>query len=538
MTFLYLSVRYAAMPYIVIFMLITLPTISVADAVRVSDILNQFAYYNDCNRWLSGNILFLALNWLNVVVTALLGVIMIARLHAMYQQSRNILVFLVVMFLGITIACVGITATATSHIIGEEFILSGTCQCNYNYEGDAQLLNSMTWILCTLWEVLSLCLAVWIAVKRFRELRRRPRGEWTFGDCLMVVIKTHVVYFASFAVGSCFALGFLSPTLTLFFVSCAAVIYDWALAFGQEFELVWVSRVPYLNNNIQPKPGAAETLDPRNSSISRCALPWNIVHRHFHAAKSSNSLGDRFRVSKISDLLVQYNDIDSCNIMYSALTWMTVVVNAMLGVVIITRLHVMYQQSRKMLVFLVSIFLAVTIACGVIAVIGSKNTLGEQLILSGTYQCTYDYEGDTGLLDSMAWLLYTVWEVLALCLAVWIVIKHFRALRRPLAGWSIGDCFTVLIKAHVVYFASFVAVSCFQLGFLSPGILDSSSVGADVYAGLLEFASIAQMFVLGPRLILSIREYDAKLVADSDTGIDMPPMVFQEGSDVSSGDDV
>jgi hypothetical protein len=46
------------------------------------------------------------------------------------------------------------------------------------------------------------------------------------------------------------------------------------------------------------------------------------------------------------------------------------------------------------------------------------------------------------------------------------------------------------------------------------------------------------MFVLGPRLILSIREYEAKLVTDSDAGIDMPPIVFQEGSDVSNCGDV
>jgi hypothetical protein len=45
----------------------------------------------------------------------------------------------------------------------------------------------------------------------------------------------------------------------------------------------------------------------------------------------------------------------------------------------------------------------------------------------------------------------TVWEVLALCLAVWIVVKHFR--RLP-TGWTIEDCFTVLIKAHVFYFVA------------------------------------------------------------------------------------
>jgi hypothetical protein len=57
-------------------------------------------------------------------------------------------------------------------------------------------------------------------------------------------------------------------------------------------------------------------------------------------------------------------------------------------------------------------------------------------------------------------------------------------------------------------------------------------VGADVYAGILEFVSIAQMFVLGPRLILSVRDFNAKLVTDSDAGIDLPSIVFQEGGRV------
>lgn len=287
--------------------------------------------------------------------------------------------------------------------------------------------------------------------------------------------------------------------------SCAAVIYDWALVFGQEFELVW-----------------------RNK--------WSFTTLLYLSVRC---LGIPYAVIYMLQSLPTVSVTDTgCTIMYSTLAWVTMIVNAMLGVIIITRLHAMYQQSRKILVFLVSIFLAVTITCGVIAVIGNRYTVGKQLVLSGTYQCTFAFEGDAGLLDALAWILYTVWEVLALYLAAWIAVKHFRALRRPLAGWTMEDCFPVLIKAHVVYFASFVAVSCFQLGFLSPKILYSTSIGADVYAGLLEFVSIAQMFVLGPRLILSIREYEAKLVTDSDAGIDMPPIVFQEGSDVSNCGDV
>lgn len=139
-------------------------------------------------------------------------------------------------------------------------------------------------------------------------------------------------------------------------------------------------------------------------------------------------------------------------------------------VIIITRLHVMYQQSRKILIFLVAIFLVITGTCGVIAAIGSKYTMGrkfeswlecarlirwipEELILSGSHQCSYNYEGVSGLLDALAWVCYTLWEVLTLCLAIRIAIQHFRALRCSSTGWTIRDSLTVMIQTHVVYFA-------------------------------------------------------------------------------------
>jgi hypothetical protein len=125
-----------------------------------------------------------------------------------------------------------------------------------------------------------------------------------------------------------------------------------------------------------------------------------------------------------------------------------------------------------MLIFLVIIFLAVNIACVVLAAIGVKYVVGgkfyllacrtqligqtpEEVILSGIHMCGLSYEGDTSLLASMVWMLNTVWEVLALCLSVWIAVKHFRDLRRlgPLTGSTIGDCFRVLIQSHVLYFA-------------------------------------------------------------------------------------
>jgi hypothetical protein len=78
----------------------------------------------------------------------------------------------------------------------------------------------------------------------------------------------------------------------------------------------------------------------------------------------------------------------------------------------------------------------------------------EEFILSGNYMCSNE-EGKS-LMVSITWILGTVWEIVALCLAAWIAVKHFRELRRlgPLTGSTIGDCFTVLMKTHIFYFAS------------------------------------------------------------------------------------
>ncbi|KAG2109676.1 uncharacterized protein F5147DRAFT_772963 [Suillus discolor] len=219
------------------------------------------------------------------------------------------------------------------------------------------------------------------------------------------------------------------------------------------------------------------------------------------------------------------------NIMSYALNGTNVIVTAMLGVIMIARLHAMYQRPRRMLIFLVIIFLAVNIACGVITIIGLKyDFVSEELILSGIPVCYNGFEGDSQLLISMVWTLNTVWEVLALCLSVWIAAKHFRDLRRlgPLTGSTIGDCFRVLIESHVLYFASFAGVSCLQLVKISPDVTNSNSVAVEILNGAMSILFSVQMFVLGPRLILSVRQYHAKLVAESDAETSMNSIVFQE----------
>ncbi|KAG2124137.1 hypothetical protein BD769DRAFT_889199 [Suillus cothurnatus] len=204
----------------------------------------------------------------------------------------------------------------------------------------------------------------------------------------------------------------------------------------------------------------------------------------------------------------------------------------------IARLHAMYQRSRKVLIFLVVIFLAITITNVVIVAIMTTQITGEEFVLSGTYECTTDLVGDSLFLSSMTWILATVWEVLTLCLAVWIAVKHFRELRQHSTSGIIGDCFTVLMKTHVSYFASFFAVSCFQMGLFSPMFANPYSLESQIYFGLTQIFNSVQLFVLGPRLILGVREYHAELVANSDTASAMTSIAFEERVHVSTSSSV
>jgi len=205
----------------------------------------------------------------------------------------------------------------------------------------------------------------------------------------------------------------------------------------------------------------------------------------------------------------------------------------MLGVITIIRLHAMYQQSRKMNIFFVVFILAVQIACVVLNQM--RNTgghiSGDEYVLSNNHLCGYESDKYANFLFSMIWVLRTAWEVLALFLAVWIAVKHFRELPRS-RRWAIGGFFTILIKTHVFYFASFVFVSCIHT---INSFVTYRSSGAVIYDGVLRVIQVVQMFVLGPRLILGVREYYANLVANADEDTCMASIVFEERIHITTG---
>jgi hypothetical protein len=75
----------------------------------------------------------------------------------------------------------------------------------------------------------------------------------------------------------------------------------------------------------------------------------------------------------------------------------------------------------------------------------------EEVIFSGNYQCDFTIQENAQSLVPETWALGTVWEIVALSLAVWVGVKDFRS--QPSTGSVMGDCLSVLMKTHMLYFA-------------------------------------------------------------------------------------
>ncbi|KAG2357147.1 hypothetical protein BDR07DRAFT_1491075 [Suillus spraguei] len=187
--------------------------------------------------------------------------------------------------------------------------------------------------------------------------------------------------------------------------------------------------------------------------------------------------------------------------------------------------------------------MACTIVSGVMVVIENLGISAQEAILSGYHTCITVTDTDLMNLNRGTVISPIVWEVLAMFLTVWIVIKHFRELRRSPTGSTIGDCFMVLIKSHAIYFLAFATVACFMLSSASPNNTNRYSPppvdgGNTAYFGVISVVQMLQTFVFGPRLILSIREYYAKVTARADGGISMTTIAFHAGGGVLTGRDV
>ncbi|KAG2341795.1 hypothetical protein BDR05DRAFT_949364 [Suillus weaverae] len=276
--------------------------------------------------------------------------------------------------------------------------------------------------------------------------------------------------------------------------SFVVVMYDWALTFGQEVELVWGQRWSLMT---------LLYLSVRFLGILLVVYVWKAEHcrctNEFSLTISVGIVGGVPAISLTDAIFVRLNYIrhmglDACCGIFNA-------------------------EGNILMIFLTVTFLADNIFNGVVAVV---------FIIVDAKNCSIGLGGYGMLLDSITWILGTVWEILALCLAAWIAVKHFRELQQHSAGGIIKDCVTVLMETHMLYFASLVIS-------LSPTFsVDQSPLETQIYYGLLQILEAVQSSVLGPRLILGVREYHARLVAGSDAATSMTSIAFQEHMHIST----
>ncbi|KAG2032812.1 hypothetical protein BDR03DRAFT_739248 [Suillus americanus] len=290
--------------------------------------------------------------------------------------------------------------------------------------------------------------------------------------------------------------------------SSTVVIYDWALTFKQEFELI----------------------------LSKCRTFMTVIYVCLRC------IGILFAVISIlwNSPTVSITDVVRVILWYIQ-AWIPIVANAMLGVIMIARIYAMHQKSKKLLIFLIVTLLACTITSGVLMVIGTRGVSTQETTLSAGYNiCIIKFDTSTINLDYESLLSTAAWEILALSLAVWIVIPQ---LRQSLTGSTIRSggfegCYRILIESHAFYFLAFAAVACFQLGALSPNITNSLSDGSAIYFGVWSIADALQMFVLGPRLILSVRQYPHTKEARAGGETGLTYMAFCDNEYELTGGDV
>ncbi|KAG2037720.1 hypothetical protein BDR03DRAFT_370556 [Suillus americanus] len=241
--------------------------------------------------------------------------------------------------------------------------------------------------------------------------------------------------------------------------SATAMVYDWALTFGQEIELVWRPR-------------------------------WSLVTFLYLAVRYA---GIPYVVLSTLRVLPLVSTTDKVrNIIYAAINGLAMVVNAILGVVLIIRLHGMYLGSSRILMILVVIFVPVVVTCGVMVAIATSHTPG---------RCPN--HGFHGL-----GLVYNVGSPCTMSCTLDC---------RKILPWT-ATTIEYMDHRGLVH-----GVNENSRGLLCK---DASSMGY-IFAGLEFFWSL-QLFVLGPRLILSVREYHAKFMPGSDAETGISAIAFQE----------
>ncbi|KIK81538.1 hypothetical protein PAXRUDRAFT_752498 [Paxillus rubicundulus Ve08.2h10] len=207
---------------------------------------------------------------------------------------------------------------------------------------------------------------------------------------------------------------------------------------------------------------------------------------------------------------------------FKFMNWGGYVYTLALEVTMMLRTLAMYNQSRKLLWFILVLFIPVVVVEFILSVFyfGAGNGMHvTDIALPGTEFCASNFSLSPFLYISLS-LPGIVFDGI---LAIFAIARVIPLMQRPLGGCRTNVCMQVLARDNVFYFLGNLAYRSFNLIPLTKL--------PPVYQNIGQVFCSVEPFVVPPYLVISFRESFADLAAGSEAGSQLDTMEFQPGSD-------
>ncbi|KIJ59732.1 hypothetical protein HYDPIDRAFT_118238 [Hydnomerulius pinastri MD-312] len=276
------------------------------------------------------------------------------------------------------------------------------------------------------------------------------------------------------------------------------ISYDYLLTFGREVELVW-------------------------------RRPWSLMSSLYVIIRY---LGVVLAITDAiwGSIIYMPELVRLCIDTFKFTNWGSYAYMLALEATMILRIFAMYNQSRRLLYFLLGLFFPVVVVELVLTVLyfGPRNGMYvTDIPLPGMQICSGNF--------SLSPLLYVyfsipgiVFDGILALFAVARLVQHTIDMKRDLGGWKMNVCMRMLARDSILYFMGNLIYRSFNL-------IPLTNL-PPLYKTLAQAFCSIEPFVLPPRLVISFREYHAQIVSDSDAGSPIESMVFRPGDPNGNND--
>ncbi|KAH7907904.1 hypothetical protein BJ138DRAFT_1103925 [Hygrophoropsis aurantiaca] len=206
--------------------------------------------------------------------------------------------------------------------------------------------------------------------------------------------------------------------------------------------------------------------------------------------------------------------------MYLAVAWAQDIFILTMQAILIIRIYALFNQSKMLLIFLVTLYSLQTIA---VLVMGGLSMTKQ--VLHKYFVSVSPVIGSVGQsvdLNASAFLLFyrdisilnVAFDTVLLFFALWAFVRHALEAKRLDGGWSINGLVRAMMANHLLYFV------CYSV-WLSLGLVTSyfTTLGDDSGAlvdNLLDVLN-ALVVVAGPRMVISLRAQESKTRGEEGT---------------------